>query len=81
MIKPPLPDSDCVAGAEDEAPADEAATRAYLLKRSRRDFTPLFKDFVQNPDKSLSNRAGPLSEFVRKGDRAGCSRCFSRTRS
>lgn len=71
MIQPTSPDPDGVTGAEDEAPADEAATRAYLLNRSGRDFTPLLKDFVQNPDKSLPNRAGPLSEFIRKGDRRG----------
>ena len=33
MTQPAAPDPDGVTGVEDEAPADEAATRAYLLKR------------------------------------------------
>ncbi|BAK35871.1 hypothetical protein MLP_28570 [Microlunatus phosphovorus NM-1] len=71
MDQPTYPDPGASTSVEDEAPADEAATRAYLLKRSGREFTPLLRDFVQNPDKSLANRAGPLSEFIRKGDRRG----------
>lgn len=71
MTQPSSPDPDGVTGVEDEAPADEAATRAYLLERSGRDFTPVLKGFVQNPDKRLPNRAGPLSEFIRRGDRRG----------
>lgn len=66
--------SDPGAGAtsvQDESPADEATTRAYLLERSGREFTPLLRDFVQSSDKSRPNRAGPLSEFVGHGDRRG----------
>lgn len=71
MDQPTYPDPDASTSVENEVPADEATTRAYLLKRSGREFTPLLRDFVQNPDKSLPNRAGPLSEFIRKGDRRG----------
>lgn len=61
-------DSGAVA---DEAPADEAETRGHLLTRSRRTQVPIYKGFVQHPDKRLATRAGPLSEFVRNGDLRG----------
>ena len=54
--------------SKDEAAATENDTRDYLLQRSKRDHAPVPKVFVQNPDKSLKNRAGPLAEFVRAGD-------------
>ena len=49
-------------------PANELETRAALLERSRRSFAPIPKVFVQNPNKQLSERAGPLSIFVHHGD-------------
>lgn len=55
----------------DESPATPDETRAYLLTRSRRQHVPIPKVFVQNPDQSLRERAGPLSDFVRNGDLRG----------
>jgi len=52
----------------DDKAATEAETRAYLLERSKREYAPILKDFVQSPDKKLANRGGPLSGFVRNGD-------------
>lgn len=52
----------------DEAPADEDETRSFLLDRSRRRAAPLSKSFIQNPDRSMKDRSGPLAEFVRNGD-------------
>lgn len=59
----------------DEAPADEDATRAFLLKRAKRDYTPLQRSFVQNPDRSAAQRGAPLGEFVKRGDLRGL-RCL-----
>jgi hypothetical protein len=50
-----------------ESPATEAETRAALLERSVRSFTPINKLFVQAPRGSES-RHGPLSWFVRGRD-------------
>jgi len=55
----------------DESPADESDTRAYLLTRAVRPFAPIHKGFVQNPDRSLPQRGGPLAEFIRNGDLRG----------
>jgi hypothetical protein len=50
-----------------ESPATEAETRAALLERNIRSFTPINKLFVQAPRGSES-RHGPLSWFVRGRD-------------
>ena len=63
-------DTDPVTVA-DEDPADENETRVYLLARAKRPFAPIYKGFVQNPDKKIANRAGPLAQFVRNGDQRG----------
>lgn len=55
---------------EDESPATEVETRAALLERSGRDFTPINKLFVQQP-RGSSSRPGPLSTFVRNRDLRG----------
>lgn len=55
----------------DEEPADEIETRAHLLARAKRQFAPIYKGFVQNPDRKAANRAGPLAQFVRNGDLRG----------
>lgn len=73
MIKNPSePDDigDDVDG-EDDSPSNEAETRAYLLARSNRDHAPILKSFVQDPDRKLPERGGPLSVFVRNGDLRG----------
>ena len=54
----------------DESPATEAETRAALLARAKRDFTPIRKTFVQAPQGSAT-RPGPLSTFVRNRDLRG----------
>lgn len=55
-----------------EDPATEYETRKALLQNSRRSFVPVRKSFVQVP-RSLADtsglRAGPLSDFVLRGDR------------
>lgn len=69
MKQQPTPEPDGSYDAlRDEEAATEVETRAYLLERSKREYAPILKDFVQSPDKKLANRAGPLSEFVRNGD-------------
>lgn len=75
-MKKPIEPSPDDALEEDEDPADELETRAYLLKRSKRDFAPIASGFVQNPDskavsKGASGRGGPLASFVRSGDLRG----------
>jgi hypothetical protein len=55
----------------DDAPANEAETREYLLKRSNRTHAPVPKYFIQCPDRKLANRSAPLAEFVRNGDLRG----------
>lgn len=54
--------------AEDEAAATEHETREFLLARAGRDAAPILKDFVQDPDRAKTYRAGPLSLFVKHGD-------------
>lgn len=54
----------------DEAPATVAETRSALLERSKRDFAPIRKIFVQAPAGSES-RHGPLADFVRGRDLRG----------
>jgi hypothetical protein len=54
----------------DDSPANEAETRAALLERSVREFTPVNKLFVQAP-RGSECRHGPLSEFVRGRDLRG----------
>lgn len=54
----------------DELPATEEETRAALLERPGRDFTPINKLFVQSARGSKS-RHGPLSTFVRNRDLRG----------
>ena len=49
-------------------PASSAETLSALIARAKREETPLLKAFVQNPDRSLSSRAAPLSDFVHRGD-------------
>jgi hypothetical protein len=72
MTQSPNLAPDGATGAlEDEAPADEKTTREHLLTRSNRDSAPIYKGFVQNPDKRLTDRSAPLSEFVRNGDLRG----------
>ncbi len=56
------------ATTADETPATENETRAVLLSRSNRAAAPIPKVFVQNPNRRLANRAGPLSLFVQNGD-------------
>lgn len=53
-----------------EVPTPEE-TRADLLTRSKRSGAPILKSFVQNPDKNLKKRSGPLSKFVNNGDLRG----------
>lgn len=55
----------------DESPATEDETRKVLLDRAVRPAAPVLKDFVQNPDKRLKYRGGPLSVFVKNGDLRG----------
>jgi hypothetical protein len=55
----------------DEPPATEAETRGYLLSRSKRDFVPISKAFVQRPPGTGDTRPGPLAEFVRGRDLRG----------
>lgn len=54
----------------DESPATEAETRAALLERNIRSFTPINKLFVQAP-RGSDSRHGPLSSFVRGRDLRG----------
>ena len=54
----------------DEPAANEAETRAALLDRSKRDFAPVNKLFVQAPPGSTC-RHGPLATFVRNRDMRG----------
>lgn len=54
----------------DESAANEEETRAALLTKSKRTFTPVNKLFVQAPPKSPS-RHGPLAQFVRNRDLRG----------
>jgi hypothetical protein len=65
------PDSEGFPALEDEEPADEHETRAYLIERSNRPFAPILKAFVQNPDQKLKDRSAPLALFVRNGDLRG----------
>jgi hypothetical protein len=58
----------------DESIATEADTRRALLERSIRPGVPIRKVFVQTPRglaDDPNNLAGPLSEFVRRGDLRG----------
>lgn len=54
----------------DESPANEVETRAALLERTGRTFTPINRLFVQAPP-GTSPRHGKLAEFVRGRDRRG----------
>lgn len=54
----------------DEPAATEDETRAALLAKSKREFTPINKLFVQAPQKSPC-RHGPLATFVRNRDLRG----------
>ncbi|HEX6525718.1 MAG TPA: hypothetical protein VF070_37750 [Streptosporangiaceae bacterium] len=54
----------------DEPAATEDETRAALLARSKRDFAPINKLFVQAAPGSTC-RHGPLATFVRNGDLRG----------
>lgn len=56
---------------EDEEPATEDETRTHLLVRSKRPFAPIYKGFVQNPNKKATKREGPLAQFIRNGDLRG----------
>lgn len=56
---------------EDITPPTPDETRTALVERSGRSAAPLLKDFVQNPDRRLKVRSGPLSVFVRNGDLRG----------
>ncbi|GAA2500607.1 hypothetical protein [Terrabacter carboxydivorans] len=72
MTKPSPPDRDGAdAYLADEDPANEDETRTHLLVRAKRPFAPIYKGFVQNPDKKATNRAGPLAQFIRNGDLRG----------
>ncbi len=71
MNKSLQPQPDGSAAVQYEAAATESETRQYLLDRSKRDAAPILKAFVQNPDKKLASREGPLSVFVRHGDLRG----------
>lgn len=55
---------------DDEPAATEAETRAALLDRSKRDFAPVNKLFVQAAPGSAS-RHGPLASFVHNRDLRG----------
>lgn len=62
---------------QDDSPASEAETRTALLERSKRDFAPIAKVFVQDPDRTKVERSGPLSTFVKNGDLRGLQAfCF-----
>ena len=54
----------------DESPATESETRAALLDRSKRDFAPVNKLFVQAASAS-DCRHGPLATFVHNRDLRG----------
>ena len=54
----------------DEPPATEDETRAALLDRSKRDFAPVNKLFVQAAPGSTC-RPGPLATFVHNRDLRG----------
>ncbi|MFJ5957005.1 hypothetical protein ACIQC5_13730 [Paenarthrobacter sp. NPDC092416] len=56
---------------EDVPSATPDQTRAELLERTGRSAAPILKAFVQNPDRRIKDRSGPLSEFVRNGDLRG----------
>jgi len=55
---------------DDESPANEDETRAALLDKSRREFAPVNKLFVQAPPGS-AHRPGPLATFVHNRDLRG----------
>ena len=46
-------------------------TRLFLLTRSKRTYAPVPKYFIQNPNRKLGDRSGPLAEFVSNGDLRG----------
>lgn len=52
-------------------PATPQDTRFFLIQRSGRSFVPIAKSFVQNPNRRLKRRQGPLAEFVNNGDKRG----------
>jgi hypothetical protein len=66
-----LKSEDVTDALDDEAPATEDETRLFLLTRSKRTNAPVPKCFIQNPDRRLTDRSGPLAEFVRNGDLRG----------
>ncbi|WP_435586110.1 hypothetical protein [Micromonospora aurantiaca (nom. illeg.)] len=49
----------------DDPIASPARTREWLLERSKRDFVPIRRVFVQRPP-GVVRREGPLAEFVRR---------------
>ncbi|WP_404388833.1 hypothetical protein [Humibacillus xanthopallidus] len=62
-VAPPIGDQPIPATAQD--------TRFFLIERSGRSFVPIAKVFVQNPNRRLKRRHGPLAEFVNNGDKRG----------
>lgn len=63
---------DILAEIQDDAPADEAATRAHLLQRARGlSSVPIPSRLVQDPDPKANPRAGLLATFVKNGDLRG----------
>lgn len=67
----PPQSGDSIGALDDESPANEDETRAALLLRSKRTHAPIPKYFIQNPDRKLADRSGPLATFVRNGDLRG----------
>lgn len=63
--------NDPMEAAPAEAPATPHDTRLALLARSKRDFAPIPKMFVQDPDRNKKDRSAPLAKFVNNGDLRG----------
>lgn len=59
------------SAGEAPAPASAQDTRFFLVERSGRTFVPIHKAFVQNPNRRLRRRHGPLAEFVNNSDKRG----------
>lgn len=71
VTNPTPPDREVAPDLDNEEPATEDETRTHLLVRSKRPFAPIYKGFVQNPDKKAAKREGPLAQFIRNGDLRG----------
>ena len=67
MASATTPREDPFAGIEDEVPSDPSAVRAHFLKRARRTYAEIHKDFVQLPRGERGTpRGSVLAELVNK---------------